>query len=111
MRIRFVLSLVRERCGRRVSEPWATHLDNLRRIGWQYFSWDNWPHRCTDGPECEIANVYSGREMIRLLKDAGFCVVKRRKAHLPVGLSPAAERSLARWIGFYQFAWCRCAAT
>lgn len=110
MRFHLVMSLLRQKFGRQASEPWATHLENLRQIGWEYFSWNNWPHRCTDGPECEIANIYSWREMSRLLEDAGFCVVKHGKAHLPIGLTPKAEQSIARWIGFYQFAWCRCSA-
>ena len=108
MRFRLFVSLFCQYLGRKVSEPWATHLKNIRQIGWQYFSWSNWPHRCTDGPECEIANIYSWREMSQLLEEAGFCIVKCEKAHLPIGLTPAAEQSIARWIGFYQFAWCRC---
>lgn len=107
MRFRFLWNLLKANLGRVPNEPWSTHIANLRLRGWNYFSWTQWPHHCTDGPACEIAFIRTWREMKKIIDRAGFQVERHTKAHFPVGLAPATERTLARYVGFYQFIWCR----
>ena len=105
-RIRFLVSLFINKIGFKISDPWQKHIKNLEKIGWKYFSWNNWYHHCTDGPDCEIANIYHKSEIVNLLKDNGFRIIKTEKAHFPMGGGyPRVERFLGRRIGFYQFIW------
>jgi len=105
-RLRFLFELIKYKFDLKITDPWNSHIKNLYKFGWAYFSWRNWHHHCTDGPECEIANVYYKSEIISLLENAGFKVKKMRKAHFPIGSKyPALELFLARYIGFYQFVW------
>jgi ubiquinone/menaquinone biosynthesis C-methylase UbiE len=105
-RLRFLYALFESKLGLHISEPWVTHLRNFQKIGWAYFSWNNWIHHCTDGPDCEIANIYHKNEIMKLLQEAHFVITRMRKGHLPLGgFYPAVERLLARYVGFYQFVW------
>ncbi len=105
-RLRFLSELFKLKLGLKVTDPWRSHIKNYQKIGRLYFSWHNWPHRCTDGPGCEIANIYYTHEIKKYLDAAGFCASKLRKAHFPIGgKHPALELFLAKYVGFYQFAW------
>jgi len=106
LRLRFLIELFIYNLGADISEPWATHIRNFRQKGASYFSWSNFPHKCTDGPDCEIANIYFRSEIIRMLVGAGFKVKRLHKAHLPVLQGcPEVERVMAKYVGFYQFIW------
>ena len=107
MRAQFLLNLCKQALGANIKEPWKTHLSNFKQRGWNYFSWKTWPHHCTDGPECEIAFIRSTRAMKNMLEQAGFEVEKTVKAHFPIGAPQKIERKLARFLGFYQFFWCK----
>ncbi|CAB1058043.1 hypothetical protein D1BOALGB6SA_2799 [Olavius sp. associated proteobacterium Delta 1] len=103
-RLRFLFEMYRLRKGFEISEPWISHLINYHKTGWQYFSWNVWPHHCTDGPDCEIANIYHKSEIVQLLKDSGFMIKKMRKAHFPTNfLSQKIESILAKYVGFFMF--------
>ena len=105
-RVRFFIALLMDTFGLRMSDPWKSHIKNFRNIGWEYFSWKNWHHHCTDGPDCQIANIYRKREIINLLREAGFSLQRMKKAHFPLGgIYIALERFLASYIGFYNFVW------
>lgn len=106
MRLNLIWNVAKTKLGGGATEPWATHIGNIRERGWKYFGWSEWPHHCTDGPECEIAYIRSWREMETIISDAGFSIDRRRKAHLPIGLTPGVELALAKSLGFYQFIWC-----
>ena len=105
-RIRFLVTLLADMLGLRLAEPWKTHLKNYRTIGWSYFSWRNWYHHCTDGPDCQIANIYCKSEIMNLLESSGLSIKAMKKTHFPiVGNNPHIERFLAKYFGFYQFVW------
>lgn len=105
-RIRFLAGLFKDKLGLKIADPWKRHVKNYRNIGLSYFSWGNWPHHCTDGPDCEIANIYDKREIVHLLDKAGFIIKKMRKTHFPIaGKYPTIELFLAKYFGFYQFIW------
>jgi len=106
-RIRFLFEFLRYKLGMNVGEPWISHIRNLKNKGWLYFSWNNWYHHCTDGPDCEIANIYHSSEIVDMLKKAGFSIKRMHRAHFPIGASPAIENFLGKYIGFYQFVWAR----
>ena len=107
MRLQFLWNLLKSKLGGRVEEPWKAHVGNFKARGWSYFGWNTWPHHCTDGPECEIAFIRTYTEMKLLLQAAGFKVERGEKAHFPIGAPKIVERILSRYIGFYQFIWCR----
>lgn len=105
-RLRFLFELFKDKLGIRLVGNWKKHVENFGTLGWNYFSWSNWPHRCTDGPDCEIANIYSRRRIRTLLEDAGFVIEKSTKAHFPIGLPwKKLEFFLAQIFGFYEFVW------
>jgi ubiquinone/menaquinone biosynthesis C-methylase UbiE len=104
-RLRFLFELLKNKLGLKANEHWKSHIRNYQIKGHSYFSWNGWYHHCTDGPDCEIANIYHKYEIISLLKGAGFIVKKIVKAHFPIKVSPKLERFLSRYIGFYQFVW------
>jgi ubiquinone/menaquinone biosynthesis C-methylase UbiE len=104
-RAAFLTQLVRSKLGYSTKEPWTSHLKNYRGST-NYFSWSEWPHHCTDGPDCKVANIYSWRQVKAILSNAGFHIRRRQKTHFPVGLSPKFEQAIAKAIGFYQFAEC-----
>jgi hypothetical protein len=106
MRLR--LELLKNKLGGSSQGNWALHVKNYKQEGRSYLSWDNFPHRCTDGPDCKIANIYWRNEMKAMLVKAGFIVEKDKKAHFPIGgYFPALERVLASVIGFHQIIWLR----
>lgn len=105
-RLRF--ELPRNKLGGRPKGIWENHVRNYRKEGSGYLSWSNFPHRCTDGPDCKIANIYWLSEMTGMLKKAGFEIEQCKKAHFPLGgRLPALERWLASMIGFHQLIWAR----
>lgn len=105
-RFLFLIQRMKSRHGMHVKEPWASHLCNAKEDD-QYFTWSGWPHHCTDGPDCRIANIYTWKQIKKILSEAGFQVERGAKTHFPIGLTPGIEQPLARLIGFYQFAWCK----
>ncbi len=105
-RIRFIWELVLASVGISRNYPWSHHLANFHERGWHYFSWSQWPHHCTDGPNCDVANIYNRSEITALLQDKGFRIIRMEKTHFPIGgILPAIERRLAKYLGFYQFVW------
>ena len=107
-RIKLLVSLLIKRVGFKISGLWGKQIKNLEKTGWKYFSWNNWYHHYTDGPDCEIANIYHNSEIVEMLQKAGFSIEMIRKAHFPLGGKyPKLERFLGRYIGFYQFAWAK----
>lgn len=103
-RLRF--ELLRNRLGGSSKGIWENHVRNYKQEGPGYLSWNNFPHRCTDGPDCRIANIYWRSEMTSKLKRAGFEIEKCKKAHFPMGGHlPAFERFLASFAGFHQLIW------
>lgn len=105
-RLRF--ELLKNILGGRSKGIWENHVRNYRKEGPAYLSWSNFPHRCTDGPDCKIANIYWRSEMTAMLEKSGFRIERRRKAHFPLGGHfPALERWLASMIGFHQLIWAR----
>lgn len=103
-RILYLLNSLKSKCGMKVKDPWASHLRNAAEDP-NYFTWEGWPHHCTDGPDCKIANIYTWRQIKQILEEAGFEVERGVKTHFPIGMPPAVESPIARVIGFYQFAW------
>jgi SAM-dependent methyltransferase len=107
-RFRLIFEWIKKKIGLKSKELWNKHLLNLEKTGWGYISWKEFPHHCTDGPECKIANIYSKREIRILLADSGFKVNKIVKAHFPIGgRFPSLERKIARLIGFHRIIWAK----
>ncbi len=105
-RIRFLVELLKNKSGFRSNATWLNHIKNFRSQGWSYISWNKFPHHCTDGPDCEIANIYYKREVVKLLESCGFKIIKYNKAHFPIGSRfPEFERFIAGYIGFHQIFW------
>ena len=105
-RLRLLVELAKDKLGMKSKGDWALHVKNYKAEGWKYLSWSAFPHRCTDGPDCKIANIYYRREMIQMLENSGFDIIKTKKAHFPIGARfPKLERLLASYIGFHQFVW------
>jgi SAM-dependent methyltransferase len=107
-RLRLLFELFKSGLGLKPKGNWALHLKNLRSEGLSYLSWNNFPHRCTDGPDCRIANIYYKREMRSMLEKTGFKIEKMKKAHFPIGGNfPKMELSLGSMMGFHQLIWCK----
>lgn len=107
-RLRLRYELLKNRLGGTSKGNWALHVKNYKQEGSSYLSWKNFPHRCTDGPDCKIANIYWRNEMKAMLTKVGFTVEKAKKAHFPIGgYFPALERALASFMGFHQVIWLR----
>ena len=104
-RLMFLASLIKRKFGLKIKETWTSHLNNLDNKGWAYFSWKEWPHHCTDGPDCEVANIYTKKEVKTMLEAKGFKIEKMKKAHFPAGLPPKLERKLASLFGFHLIVW------
>ncbi|MEO8399324.1 MAG: class I SAM-dependent methyltransferase, partial [Ignavibacteriaceae bacterium] len=86
---------------------WAEHIKNLNERGFNYLGWNEFPHHCTDGPNCEIADIFSKKEISKRLINVGFKVEKKIKAHFPIGGKfPELERKIAKYIGFHRIIWC-----
>lgn len=87
---------------------WQLHYENFLRHGWAYLKPENFVHRCTDGPECPYAFVYSRSELRDVFP--GFKVEGSAVTHFPLNRYPflrsfprSFERFLARTIGWYLF--------
>ncbi|MEO8760843.1 MAG: class I SAM-dependent methyltransferase [Bacteroidia bacterium] len=107
-RLRLLFEIFKNKLGSSSKGDWALHVKNFKQEGWQYLSWNNFPHRCTDGPDCKIANIYYQREMIKMLENCGFTIEKTKKAHFPIGAHfPKLERFLASFMGFHQLIWAK----
>ncbi len=108
-RWRLILEIMLMKLGRKAKGNWALHLKNYKEMGWKYLNWKAFPHRCTDGPECEVAFILSRSQVKNLLRTNGFTVQKMAKAHFPFtkGNLPKLERAFARVFGFYRFVWCK----
>jgi len=104
-RIRMLIELLKHKTGLSSNALWKQHIENFNKKKWKYFSWNEWPHHCTDGPGCNIANIYTPGEARKLLERNGFAVIRIRKAHFPAGLPSSLERKLSRLIGFHQLIW------
>ena len=107
-RLRLLFELLKNKFGFTSLGNWALHIKNFKTEGWSYISWSNFSHRCTDGPDCKIANIYYQKEMVKLLESEGFKIEKMKKAHFPLGAKfPKLERWLGKYIGFHQLIWAR----
>lgn len=108
-RLKLIATILASKLGRRPKKKlWKEHLENYERIGGSYLSWSNFPHRCTDGANCEIANIYYLSEIKGMLNRHGFKVEKSTKAHFPLGaISPKFERFLGSIMGFHALVWAR----
>lgn len=106
-RFRFLIALLFDILGKKQSDLWKGHLNNFRKKGWKYFGWSEWYHHCTDGPDCEIANIYTRSEVKKMLGKAGFKVEKMKQAHFPAGLPPKIEQKIASAMGFHLIAWAK----
>lgn len=105
-RLRLLFEILKHKLGFSSTGNWALHIKNVKKDGWTYLSWSNFPHHCTDGPDCYIANSYYQHELKHMLKAAGFKVELMKKAHFPMGGAfPKLERFLASFIGFHQLVW------
>ena len=107
-RHRLLFEILKNSVGISSKGNWALHMKNFRKDGWTYLSWKNFPHHCTDGPDCYVANIYWLSEMREMLERAGFKIEKHNKAHFPLGAKfPAFERFLGSMMGFHQLIWLR----
>jgi ubiquinone/menaquinone biosynthesis C-methylase UbiE len=106
-RFRLLFEILKNKLGGSSKGNWALHLKNFKTEGWKYLSWNNFPHRCTDGPDCKIANIYWRNEMCSMLEKAGFTIEKTKKAHFPIGGSPKLEQFFGSFMGFHQLIWAR----
>jgi len=105
-RMRLCFELLKNKIGITSNGDWALHVKNFKRDGPAYLSWKNFPHHCTDGPDCYVANIYYLNDMRKMLEDAGFAVERHKKAHFPIGgRFPGFERFLASFMGFHQLIW------
>ena len=83
------------------------HYQNLRRMGLKYLSVAEFPHHCSDGPECPIANSYTKPEIQKLFSPY-FTNLRFEVAHLPIhnkipSFPLSFERFLASRVGWYLF--------
>ena len=107
-RLRLLFEIFKNKIGLTSKGNWALHVKNFKKDGWTYLSWKNFPHHCTDGPDCYIANIYYQNEIKTMLEKAGFKVEKMKKAHFPIGGNfPKLEQFLANFMGFHQLVWAR----
>ena len=104
-RIKFLFSLLKKKLGLKNDKIWSQHVNNYLKLGPKYFSWSNWPHRCTDGPNCSVANIYSKKEMQAILLKNKFKIIKMTTAHFSFsnGKMKRIETFFAKYLGFYQF--------
>ena len=65
-RCQVLFELFMQKLGHKPKEPWKSHIKNFKIKGSSYLSWENFPHHCTDGPDCEIANIYTKKEIKKL---------------------------------------------
>ena len=107
-RLRLLIEILKNKLGGSSKGNWALHVKNFKNDGWVYLSWKNFPHHCTDGPDCYIAKIYYQSEIKEMLKKSGFKVEKMKKGHFPIGGHfPKLERFLAKYIGFHQLVWAK----
>jgi ubiquinone/menaquinone biosynthesis C-methylase UbiE len=107
-RLRLLFELTKNKIGLSSKGNWALHVKNVKKDGLSYLSWKNFPHHCTDGPDCYIANIYYREEIRQMLERSGFTVERMKKAHFPLGGKfPRLERALASLMGFHQLVWAR----
>jgi ubiquinone/menaquinone biosynthesis C-methylase UbiE len=105
-RLRMIFEIFKNSLGIKSNKVWSLHYNNFKKAGWHYLSWKEFPHHCTDGPECTIANIYYKKEIIDLLAKHGLRVTDSKKYHLPViNKFPKFESFLAKYLGFYRFYW------
>jgi SAM-dependent methyltransferase len=105
-RLRLIFEILKSKIGVKSSPFWTLHLNNVKVMGAKYLSWNEFPHHCTDGPECTIANIYYKKEIIDLLAKHDLIVNRTEKYHFPVLRSmPKLELSLAKYFGFFRFYW------
>ena len=105
-RLRLIFEIIKNKIGVKSSDFWNLHLNNFKTMGWKYLSWKEFPHHCTDGPDCTIANIYYKKEIIDLLAKHDLYVNRTEKYHFPVLKSfPKFELTLAKYFGFFRFYW------
>lgn len=107
-RARVLYELLKKNMGLSNKGIWEEHVTNVKKRGLSYLGWNEFPHHCTDGPNCEIAYIFSKKDMYDKLENAGFIVEKNIKAHFPMGGKfPKLERAIGSAIGFHRIIWCK----
>jgi ubiquinone/menaquinone biosynthesis C-methylase UbiE len=105
-RLRLLFEIFKNKIGGKSNSTWDAHYKNFKNMGWKYWSWKEFPHHCTDGPDCTIANIYYKKEIIDLMVKHGLNVNRTEKYHFPIASNyPKLERKLAKYLGFYRFYW------
>jgi ubiquinone/menaquinone biosynthesis C-methylase UbiE len=107
-RLRMLVEIFKKKLGLTSHNPWKQHLQNYKEIGWRYLYWQEFPHHCTDGPDCKIANIFNKRTIKKMLNAADFEIEKTIKAHFPLGGKfPSLERWMGKYIGFHRLIWAK----
>ncbi len=105
-RVRFLLELLKQNLGLKNNKTWSEHIANFKKMGWKYLSWNEFPHHCTDGPNCTTAYIYYKKEIIEKLAKHGLKVNSSSKTHFPVWGGKRLvklETALAKRLGFFRF--------
>lgn len=107
-RLRLLFEILKNKMGGQSKGNWKLHYLNFKKQGWNYLSWKEFPHHCTDGPDCTIANIYSKKAVKTMLTQAGFTVKKMKKAHFPLGgRFPKLEQFIGSILGFHLITWAK----
>lgn len=105
-RSRFFLELIKQQFGLKNNKTWSEHIANFKTMGWKYISWNEFPHHCTDGPNCTTAYIYYKKEIADKLAKHGLVVNSSCKTHFPVWGGKRfvkLETALAKKLGFFRF--------
>lgn len=84
-----------------------SHYNNYRKIGKKYLSFNEFPHHCSDGPECPIAHSFTKKEITELFRNY-FTDLSFKVAHFPIhntinDFPLSIERKIASRLGWYLF--------
>jgi ubiquinone/menaquinone biosynthesis C-methylase UbiE len=105
-RTRLLLELIKKKFGGKNNQTWSEHIANQQKMGWKYLSWSEFPHHCTDGPNCTTAYIYYKKEIIDKLAKFGLAVEDSSKTHFPIWGGKKfvqLETALAKRLGFFRF--------
>jgi len=105
-RIRFYIERFKNKLGLTSNKLWSEHLANYKQVGPSYMSWNEFPHHCTDGPNCTIANIYYRKGIEEKLAKFGLNITSSCKTHFPIFSGKrwvGLETFLAKRLGFFRF--------
>ncbi|MBK6912282.1 MAG: class I SAM-dependent methyltransferase [Ignavibacteriales bacterium] len=83
-RIRLIIEIIKNYFGIKSKGVWKAHIFNFKKIGGRYMSWKEFPHHCTDGPDCAIAFILSKQAVIKLFEKL-VLKLQKLKSTLPWG--------------------------